>query len=96
MSRCTLGVDTELSRAARSHWTRLLRKVYEVEPLNCPRCGGAMRFVAVIEEAPVIERILRHVRAWDPTQPLRGPLVESDWPPQSQIPLTYHPVPDMA
>ena len=37
----------------------------------CLHCVGEMRFLAVIEEAPVIERILRHVRVWNPTPPLR-------------------------
>lgn len=55
------AADEDLSHAARSSWARLLRKVYGVEPSTCPRCGGEMRFLAVIEEAPVIERILRHV-----------------------------------
>jgi hypothetical protein len=31
----------------------LIKKVYEVDPLICPHCGGEMRFLAVIEEAPV-------------------------------------------
>ncbi|HEY5789748.1 MAG TPA: transposase [Gammaproteobacteria bacterium] len=89
------AVDEELSRAARSSWARLLRKVYEVEALTCPHCGGEMRVIAVIEEAPVIERILRHVGVWEPTPPLRAPPEEA-WPTGSQIPLTYHPVPDIA
>jgi hypothetical protein len=29
--------------------------------LACPRCGGRLRLVALIEEAAVIERILRHL-----------------------------------
>ena len=89
------AVDEDQSRAARSRWARLLRKVYEVEPLTCPHCGGEMRVIAVIEEAPVIERILRHVGVWEPTPPLRAPPEEA-WPTGSQIPLTYHPVPDIA
>lgn len=35
----------------------------------------------------MIERILRHVRVWGPTPPLRAPPVEDDWPNESQIPL---------
>lgn len=89
------AVDEGLSHAARSSWARLLRKVYEVESLTCPRCGGEMRFLAGIEEAPVIERILCHVGGWVPSQPLRGPPREA-WPIGSQIPLTYHSVPDIA
>ena len=29
--------------------------------LGCPRCNGRMRFIAVITERAVIERILTHV-----------------------------------
>jgi hypothetical protein len=72
-------VDSEYLNAARSAWARLIKKVYEVDPLICPHCGGEMRFLAVIEEAPVIERILRHIGVWDPSPPLRAPPDEDDW-----------------
>ena len=29
--------------------------------LSCPRCGQAMRLIALIEQAGVIRRILRHL-----------------------------------
>ena len=93
-----VAVDEQLDpmfiNAVRSAWARLIRKVYEVDPLICPHCGGVMRFLAVIEEDLVIEKILRHIKAWDPRPPLRAP--PNDWPENSQIPLTYHPVPDIA
>ena len=50
-------VDPDFRRSARAGWARLIRKVYEVDPLACPHCGGEMRCLAVIEEGPVIERI---------------------------------------
>jgi hypothetical protein len=28
----------------------LIQKIYEVDPLLCPKCGGAMRVIAFIEE----------------------------------------------
>jgi hypothetical protein len=49
-------------RAARRRWAELLRRLFEVDPLACPRCGHAMRIVACITEPPVIDRILAHVR----------------------------------
>jgi hypothetical protein len=61
-----------------------------------PHWGGEMRFPAVIEEAPVIEWILRHLKVWDPSSPLRAPPDENDWPDSSQNPLTYHPILDIA
>jgi len=89
-------VDPEYLNAARFAWVRLIKKVYEVDPLTCPHCGGEMRFLAVIEGTPVIKQILRHLGVWDPSSPLRAPPDEDDWPDQSQIHLTHHPVPDIA
>jgi len=42
-------------------WARLLRKIFEVDPLLCPQCGVEMQIVSVIEDAPVIDRILGHL-----------------------------------
>jgi hypothetical protein len=46
----------------RRRWAELLRLVYEVDPLQCPRCGGEMRVIALIHEPAVIDQILRHLR----------------------------------
>ena len=47
-------------------WAMLIKRVYEVDPLCCPECGGEMKVVSFIEppQADVIERILRHCRLW--------------------------------
>ena len=37
-----------------------LRRIYEVDPLACPRCAAPMRIVAVITDPAVIIRILVH------------------------------------
>ena len=50
------------SPSSNSEWARLLRKVYEVDPLACPRCSATMRVIAVITAPAVIDRILRHLR----------------------------------
>ena len=39
----------------------LMRRTFGLDVLACPRCGGRFRLVALIEEAAVIERILRHL-----------------------------------
>ena len=46
----------------RRSWARLLRKVFEVDPLLCPRCGETMVVVAVITDWVIVDRIARHVR----------------------------------
>jgi hypothetical protein len=54
--------DPEL-RALRRRWAELIRRIYEADPLVCPRCGATMRIVAFITEPAVIRRILRHLAA---------------------------------
>ena len=82
---------------ARSAWARLIRKVYEADPLECPKCHGPMRIIALIDDPPVVRRILEHLGLWQPQAMERSPPVPSDaWPPNSVLPMTYHPVPDIA
>ena len=53
-------------RRRKASWARLIQKVYEVDPLECTHCGATMRIVALIDDAGVIERILKHLSVWDP------------------------------
>ena len=46
----------------RQAWARMIRKVFEVDPLLCPRCGVEMEIVAWITKPSVIDAILRHRR----------------------------------
>lgn len=46
---------------ARLRWAALIRKVYEVDPLVCPKCGGEMKIIAFIDDAAVIRKILDHL-----------------------------------
>jgi len=50
--------------AAKRAWARLIKQVYEVDPLVCTQCGGSMRIIAFIEQAEVIEKILSHLGLW--------------------------------
>jgi hypothetical protein len=43
-------------------WADLMRRSFGVDTLACPSCGGRLRLIALIDEASVIERILRHLR----------------------------------
>ena len=61
--------------AAKRAWARLIKQIYEVDPLVCPRCAGPMRIIAFIEQAEVIEKILTHLDLWS-TQ-AHGPPVYS-------------------
>ena len=64
--------------ALRRRWANLIRRVYEVDPLVCPRCGAEMRVVAFITEPRVIRRIVDHLRQRERgarPPPRRGPPV---------------------
>ena len=47
--------DAPDARERRHAWARLLARVYEVDPLVCPRCGARLRVIAVIQN-PLTER----------------------------------------
>ncbi len=51
---------------ARSAWARLIYKVYEVDPLECPKCKGQMQVIALIDDPAVVRRILKHLNLWSP------------------------------
>ena len=46
---------------ARMSWARLLKRVFEIDIEHYPNCGGALKIIAAIEDAPVIERILANL-----------------------------------
>jgi hypothetical protein len=49
-----------------------MRRTFGVDVLACPRCGGRLRLVALIDQPSVIQRILRHLGL--PTEaPSRAP-----------------------
>jgi len=50
-----------------STWAILIKRVYEVDPLECPKCRGQMTIISFIErrQRDVIERILRHCGLWE-------------------------------
>ncbi len=67
--------DTPSTRAARRVWSRLIKKINEVDPLLCPECGGAMEIIAFIEEVRVIRKILGHLKLWEEPIPRAPPQV---------------------
>ena len=52
--------DAPDARERRHAWARLLARVYEVDPLVCPRCGARLRVIAVIQNPVQIKKILNH------------------------------------
>ena len=90
----TRPVDTARS----ANWARLIQKVYEVDSLECtPPRRHTLRIIALIDDGDVVKQILKHLNVWDPppdTIASTGP--DPPVPKGETLPLTYHPVPDIA
>ncbi|MBW6487419.1 MAG: transposase [Syntrophobacterales bacterium] len=63
-------------KAFRKNWARLIQKIYEVDPLVCPKCQGTMRIISFIEDPSVIRDILNHLGLW---------LVKARPPPKAHV-----------
>ena len=87
---------TEFAARAKAAWARLIRKVYEVDPLERPQCRGPMRVIVLIENPEVIRRILEYLGSWAPLATERSlPPGAASWPRHANLPLTYHPFPTL-
>lgn len=50
-------------------WEALLQRVFQVEPLFCPRCHAEIRVVSAVADQAVANAILAHLELGDPSQP---------------------------
>ena len=57
-----LIIEEEDRHVPSKGWAEMIRRVYEVDPLICPSCGGQMRIIAFIEDHNAIDRIIRHLK----------------------------------
>jgi hypothetical protein len=48
-------------KKSKAIWARLIAKIYEVDPLTCPKCGSEMKVLAVILDPYEIKKILKHL-----------------------------------
>ncbi len=54
--------EDELRRLPSKGWAEMIRKVYEVDPLTCPKCGGKMRVIAFLTDYAVVDKIINHLK----------------------------------
>ena len=59
-------------------WARLIQKIYEVDPLTCPRCGKIMKIIAFIEDYKVVKKILDHLDIYEFDKKRAPPKVAED------------------
>jgi hypothetical protein len=81
--RCEATHATQTPRSrdtSRIAWVKLMARVGEKFPLECPSCGGDIRLIAFITEPGPIRKILTHLGEpleSPPLSPARGP--PTDW-----------------
>jgi len=83
--------DTAYRKKCRMRWAALIKKVYETDPLLCPKCGTRMRIVSFLErrsQPAVVEKILRHCGLWEDTA-ARGPPAAAPTQDQLALELQY-------
>ena len=72
------GAGEAAPTASAWRWADLLRRVFALDVLACPRCGGRMRVVATIDDPAVIRKILAHLDLPVDEPPLAP--APPDWP----------------
>jgi len=55
-------IEEEGAEIPRPGWADMIRKVYEVDPMVCPKCGGQMKVIALLTDDVVIDRIINHLK----------------------------------
>jgi hypothetical protein len=66
------------SRSSRSTWAELLRRVFAVDVLTCPLCGGPRRLIAQLTDPVVVRKILGSSRTAHRASTARaGPLART-------------------
>jgi len=54
--------EEELKPVPSKGWAAMIRKVYEVDPMRCPKCGGSMKVVAFITDYAAVDRIIDYLK----------------------------------
>ncbi len=53
--------DYQPPRIPSKKWLECIKKIYEVDPPCCYKCGGEMKIISFITEHQVIQKILEHL-----------------------------------
>jgi len=54
-------------------WRECIKKVWEVDPLTCPKCTSEMRIISFIYKKTVIKKILVHLGVYEEKKNQRAP-----------------------
>lgn len=46
-------------------WRDCIKKIWEFDPLSCPRCHAEMKIISIIVQPEVIRKIMVHLELWE-------------------------------
>lgn len=75
------GEDTRMPEPAAlpsRSWAACMKKILEINPLECPRCKADMRIVAFLTDAREIKKIMDNLGIPGPEPPKKIPVIKSD------------------
>jgi len=55
-------IEEESPRIPRRGWAEMIRKVFEVDPLLCPKCGSTMKIISFLTNYAVVDKIIKHLK----------------------------------
>ncbi|OGV98770.1 MAG: hypothetical protein A3F81_04810 [Nitrospinae bacterium RIFCSPLOWO2_12_FULL_39_93] len=86
---------TDYQKSCRKRWSALIRKIYEVDPLICPKCGATMKILLAIEDDVTIHKILSHLGLLYP--PNRSPpsVITTPWEKKEECSYFADLIPDV-
>lgn len=70
-------IEDESPVGLNKSWARLIQKIYEVDPLICPKCGGEMRIISFIEDYNIVKKILDYLGIYEFERKRPPPRVDS-------------------
>jgi hypothetical protein len=76
------------SKERRKNWARLIQKIYEVDPLICPKYSVKMKVISLIEDEDVIGKILNHLGSCGLSHFFPASSVDTQTPYRKPFPLT--------
>ena len=59
----------EPTRKPSSSWARCIKQIYELDPLECPKCKSKMRILAFVHDSVEIKKIMKSLGTPDYTAP---------------------------
>jgi hypothetical protein len=57
-----ITVEKDSPRIPRRGWAEMIMKVYEVNPMCCPKCQSRMRIIAFLTDYAVVDRIINNLK----------------------------------